>query len=382
MMAIALGSLIVNLLGMGAVTQRQVAGNLNVHGAWLHMMTDAVGTLAAIGAGGLIWAFGWEWADPVASILIGILVIYSSWALIKEAIAILMESTPTHLDIEAVRAALAAGPGVREVHDLHAWTITSGMISLSAHVIVADEQSPPVALRAIREILHERFGLDHVTIQIETEGDCGCSIPNDGGCVAAVLPTDRRARRGQQPGRGGYKQKQDTHPPEPGCRPRCAWAIRSFRARRSALTASLLGRQNSQQKQPREKTGRCSGRRNDHVGKPELAQVTNDLQKLVQGHRFGDVAFDLEMLGPQNLLVNSRCGQHDDRDVAELLVVFDFLEQFAPPFFWQFQIQQDQVRTRSSDKTTLAGQKLHGLFTVTNQGQAVFDLAVTQRFDR
>lgn len=199
MMAIALGSLIVSLLGM-ALLHGGKSENLNVHGAWLHMMTDAVGTLAAMGAGGLIWAFGWEWADPLASILIGLLVIYSSWALIKEAVAILMESTPTHLDIDAVRAALAGGPGVRQVHDLHAWTITSGMVSLSAHVIVADEQSPPAALRAIREILHERFGLDHVTIQIETEGDCGCATPSDGGCVSAP---QRQHSTGQPDGNAG-----------------------------------------------------------------------------------------------------------------------------------------------------------------------------------
>jgi cobalt-zinc-cadmium efflux system protein len=199
-MAIAFGSLIVSLLGM-AILHGGKSENLNVHGAWLHMMTDAVGTLAAIGAGGLIWAFGWDWADPVASILIGLLVIYSSWALIKEAVGILMESTPTDLDIDAVRAALAGGPGVCEVHDLHAWTITSGMVSLSAHVIVADDQSPPAALRAIREILHERFGLDHVTIQIETEGDCACAVPSDRDCVASPpQPTagqpDENANRG------------------------------------------------------------------------------------------------------------------------------------------------------------------------------------------
>ncbi|HTU24251.1 MAG TPA: cation diffusion facilitator family transporter [Pirellulales bacterium] len=182
MIAIAFGSLLSSIVGM-ALLHSGKEENLNVRGAWLHMMTDAVGTLAAAGAGGLIWAFGWEWADPVASILIGMLVIYSSWALMKEAIAILMERTPGDLDIEAVRAALAGGPGVREVHDLHAWTITSGMVALSAHVIVADDQSPPATLRAIRKALHEGFGLDHVTIQVETEGDCACSPHTDGGCV-------------------------------------------------------------------------------------------------------------------------------------------------------------------------------------------------------
>jgi cobalt-zinc-cadmium efflux system protein len=188
-MAIAFGSFLVSLLGM-ALLHRDKSENLNVRGAWLHMMTDALGTLAAVGAGGLILAFGWNWADPVASIIIGLLVIYSSWALLKEAIAILMERTPDDLDIEAVRAALAGGPGVREVHDLHAWTITSGMVSLSAHVIVANEQSPRDALRAAREVLHERFGLDHVTIQVETEGDCDCAAPSDGGCVATARPKE------------------------------------------------------------------------------------------------------------------------------------------------------------------------------------------------
>jgi cobalt-zinc-cadmium efflux system protein len=184
-MAIAFGSFLVSLLGM-AILHRDKSQNLNVHGAWLHMMTDAIGTLAAIGAGGLIYAFGWNWADPVASILIGILVIYSSWALLKEAVAILMERTPGDLDIQEVHAALVAVSGVRAVHDLHAWTITSGMVSLSAHVIVGDDQSTRDVLRAARETLHERFGLDHVTIQVETEGDCGCAVPADGGCVASV----------------------------------------------------------------------------------------------------------------------------------------------------------------------------------------------------
>jgi cobalt-zinc-cadmium efflux system protein len=184
-MAIAFGSFLVSLLGM-AILHRDKSQNLNVHGAWLHMMTDAIGTLAAIGAGGLIYAFGWNWADPVASILIGILVIYSSWALLKEAVAILMERTPGDLDIQAVHAALVGVSGVRAVHDLHAWTITSGMVSLSAHVIVGDDQSTRDVLRAAREILRERFGLDHVTIQVETEGDCGCAVPVDGGCVASA----------------------------------------------------------------------------------------------------------------------------------------------------------------------------------------------------
>ena len=176
MMGIAFGGLLVNMLGL-AMLHRGRAESLNLQGAWLHLLTDALGSVAALAAGGLIWAYGWNWADPAASILIGLLVIYSSWQLLKEAIAILMESTPKHLDVDAVRDAIAAGPGVRGVHDLHIWTITSGMISLSAHVIVADDQSPQTSLRTLSQMLHDRFGFDHTTLQIETEDQIACRTP-------------------------------------------------------------------------------------------------------------------------------------------------------------------------------------------------------------
>jgi cobalt-zinc-cadmium efflux system protein len=176
MIGIACGGLLVNIVGLVLLHSGR-AENLNMHGAWLHLLTDALGSLAALVAGGLIWAKGWNWADPVASILIGLLVIYSSWQLLKEAIAILMESTPKHLDVDAVREAIAAGPGVRGVHDLHIWTITSGMVSLSAHVIVASDQSPHASLESLSEMLHERFGFDHTTLQIETEDQVACRTP-------------------------------------------------------------------------------------------------------------------------------------------------------------------------------------------------------------
>ncbi len=176
MMGIALGGLIVNVLGL-AILHGGRSESLNLQGAWLHLLTDALGSVAALVAGGLIWSYGWNWADPVASILIGLLVIYSSWDLLKEAIAILMESTPRHLDVDAIRDAIAAGPGVRDVHDLHIWTITSGMVSLSAHVIVGDDQSPQESLRTLCEMLHDRFGLEHTTLQIETENQIACRTP-------------------------------------------------------------------------------------------------------------------------------------------------------------------------------------------------------------
>ncbi|MEX2112006.1 MAG: cation diffusion facilitator family transporter [Pirellulales bacterium] len=173
MLGIASGGLVINIVGL-AILNGGKGENLNMHGAWLHLLTDALGSVAALVAGGLIWLAGWYWVDPVASILIALLVTYSSWNLLKQAIAILMESTPAHLDVDRVRSAMAETPGARGVHDLHIWTITSGMVSLSAHVVLANGHDPSVTLEALSKALHDRFGIDHVTIQIEPDGPQHC----------------------------------------------------------------------------------------------------------------------------------------------------------------------------------------------------------------
>jgi cobalt-zinc-cadmium efflux system protein len=173
MLGIAAGGLVINLIGL-AILHSGKDESLNIHGAWLHLLTDALGSVAALVAGGLIWRFGWNWVDPVASILIGLLVIYSSWNLLKQAIAILMESTPPHLDVDAVRSAMIVAPGVCGVHDLHIWTITSGMESLSAHVVLLPGHEAHAALVSLRRILHERFSIDHITIQIEPASQDEC----------------------------------------------------------------------------------------------------------------------------------------------------------------------------------------------------------------
>jgi cobalt-zinc-cadmium efflux system protein len=140
----------------------------------LHLISDALGSVAALLAGALAWAFAWNWADPVASILIGILVIFSSWNLVKQAVAILMESTPAHLDVDEVRQAMISAPGISEVHDLHIWTITSGMESLSAHIVLLPGHESHAALDGLRAVLHERFAIDHITIQIDAAGESEC----------------------------------------------------------------------------------------------------------------------------------------------------------------------------------------------------------------
>lgn len=173
MMAVAAGGLAVNLIGLRVLSGGR-SESLNVRGAWLHVLTDALGSVQAIVAGALIWAFGWAWADPVASVLIGLLVIYSSWTLLREAVGVLMESAPAHIDVDEVREAIAGIPGVLAVHDLHVWTITSGMESLSAHLVVAEGRSGRDLLTEVRSTLHDRFGIDHITVQLEPEEFAPC----------------------------------------------------------------------------------------------------------------------------------------------------------------------------------------------------------------
>lgn len=168
MLGIATGGLVVNVAGL-VILHRGRSESLNLRGAWLHVLTDALGSVQAIAAGALIWAFGWNWVEPLASVAIGLLVIYSSWSLLRDTVAVLMEGAPAHIDVDEVREAVLALPGVRDVHDLHVWTITSGMDSLSAHVVV--EGTPEhEALSVIRATLAERFGIQHQTIQVEPVG--------------------------------------------------------------------------------------------------------------------------------------------------------------------------------------------------------------------
>ena len=170
MMWIAVGGLAVNLVGMG-VLHGGKDESLNLRGAWLHVLSDTLGSLQAIVAGVLIWVHGWHWADPAASVLIAGLVTWSSWSLLRDSVNVLMEATPRHLDAKEIEGALAAVPGVREVHDLHVWTITSGFESLSVHVRVT-ERDRDEALAELRALLRDRFGIDHSTIQIEAEKPC------------------------------------------------------------------------------------------------------------------------------------------------------------------------------------------------------------------
>lgn len=168
MMGVAVGGLLVNVTGLFLLHSGREE-SLNVQGAWLHVMADAAGSVGAIVAGALIWWRGWNLADPIASVLIGVLVLGSSWKLLKESVSVLTEAAPGHIDVEEVRNAMVGVDGVEAVHHLHVWTITSGMESLSAHVVVVGQRRRRDILTEVREVIHDRFGIEHCTIQIEPE---------------------------------------------------------------------------------------------------------------------------------------------------------------------------------------------------------------------
>jgi cobalt-zinc-cadmium efflux system protein len=175
MMWIAAGGLLVNVAAL-AILHRDRDASLNLRGAWLHVATDSLGSVQAVVAGALIWRFGWQWADPLASLLIAALVIWSAWTLLRDSVTVLMEAAPAHIDTAAVAAAIAGVPGVVGVHDLHVWTITSGFDSLSAHAHVAGRDRDAV-LSDVRSVLAQRFAIEHCTIQLEGEEGC-----EDGRC--------------------------------------------------------------------------------------------------------------------------------------------------------------------------------------------------------
>jgi cobalt-zinc-cadmium efflux system protein len=150
-----------------AVLLRRGSESLNVRAALRHVLADLAGSLGVIGAGVAILVTGWTHADPIASVLIGLLVLGSSWTILRDSTHVLLEATPRELDADEVGRAMATHPGVREVHDLHVWTISSGFPALSAHVLV-DAGADCHALRAeLEQTLRDRFGLEHTTLQVE-----------------------------------------------------------------------------------------------------------------------------------------------------------------------------------------------------------------------
>jgi cobalt-zinc-cadmium efflux system protein len=145
--------------------------SLNIRGAMFHVVSDAVGSAGAIVASLVILWGGYYTADPAISVVVGILILSSSWVLIRDAVDILLEGTPSHVDILALHGELRELQGVQSLHDLHVWTLTSGVLAMSCHVVISDEQlSRNLVLAEINELARERFRIDHTTVQIEELG--------------------------------------------------------------------------------------------------------------------------------------------------------------------------------------------------------------------
>jgi len=145
--------------------------SLNLRGAYLHVLSDLLGSLGAVAAGVVILTTGWTTADALASLLIAVLILFSSWALVREAVDVLMEAVPAHIDVETLRRALECVPGTDEVHDLHVWSLTTGRYALSAHAVVraGDHAHDDHILATMADLCARDFHIDHVTIQIEHE---------------------------------------------------------------------------------------------------------------------------------------------------------------------------------------------------------------------
>jgi cobalt-zinc-cadmium efflux system protein len=167
---IAVGGLVVNIISAWLLHSASES-NLNMRGAFLHVIGDALGSVGAITAGVLIWKWGWTLADPIISVAMCLLIIYSSWQLIRESVNILLEGTPSHINIRAVVDAMHEIPGVTDVHDLHVWTISSGKEALSAHVTIETNASYRETLEALQEQLQKEFNIGHVTIQLESSDE-------------------------------------------------------------------------------------------------------------------------------------------------------------------------------------------------------------------
>ncbi len=170
LLVIAGVGLAANLAG-AAVLHRGHRHSLNERGAYLHVVSDALGSLGALVAGAVILATGWVAADPLISLFISVLILDSAWRLVKESADVLLEAAPAHIALQDVHDRITSLPGVASVHDLHVWTVTSGVIAMSGHLVVRDPADNQRVLEAVQRRLGD-MGIGHVTVQMERDPTC------------------------------------------------------------------------------------------------------------------------------------------------------------------------------------------------------------------
>jgi cobalt-zinc-cadmium efflux system protein len=166
MLAVAIGGLLVNIFA-AYLLHSSSGHNLNLRGAYLHVLGDLLGSVGAIGAALLILLTGWMPADPLISAAVALLILFGAWRLVRESVDVLLEAVPRHIDMSAVHQAIRSIPGVEEVHDLHVWTLTSGYLAMSGHAVIADPARHQETIAAVHDRMHREFGISHVTVQID-----------------------------------------------------------------------------------------------------------------------------------------------------------------------------------------------------------------------
>jgi cobalt-zinc-cadmium efflux system protein len=165
-LVVGVAGLLLNL-GVAAMLHGGRQGSLNLQAAFRHVVADALASVGVIAAAVLVLAAGWKGADPAVAIAIGVLVLLSSWSVLRDSLSILLEMTPRGIDARAVGGAMAAADGVTDVHDLHIWTITSGFPALSAHVLCRPDVDCHGVRRDLERLLGEQFGIEHTTLQVD-----------------------------------------------------------------------------------------------------------------------------------------------------------------------------------------------------------------------
>jgi cobalt-zinc-cadmium efflux system protein len=170
LIGVGLVAVIINVV-TALLVRRGAESDLNIRAAFLHLMGDVVSTIGAVIAGVIIRFTDWNWLDPLVSVLIGILILWSAWSILREAIDILMESTPTDIDMDAMITDITSVDGVRGVHDLHVWSITRNMRTLSAHLVTDDLVISTGASiqRRVNEVLYHKYNVNHATLQLECD---------------------------------------------------------------------------------------------------------------------------------------------------------------------------------------------------------------------
>jgi cobalt-zinc-cadmium efflux system protein len=166
MLAVAAGGLVVNIIA-ALLLHSSADHNLNLRGAYLHVLGDLLGSVGAIAAAVIILISGWMPADPLISVLVALLILFGAWRLVRESVDVLLEAVPRHIDANAVNRAIMNIPGVEAVHDLHIWTLTSGVLAMSGHAVIRDPARHQETIGAVHDAMHREFGISHVTIQIE-----------------------------------------------------------------------------------------------------------------------------------------------------------------------------------------------------------------------